>query len=176
MRYFAVRDLHSEGLWMRVLASAERVGGGIALVERTAAPACDTRAEVLELMRPHLVSTGLTRRWPNTSVSAWGAPARVYRFRASPEVLSFMRASARDLAAWVHPELPEDLCAWRPDGSLWYYQTTHEDFGVFILSDHEIATFAADIVAECTEVDAMRVDLDAVGLDGRGFGSTRELG
>ena len=54
-----------------------------------------------------------------------------------PETAKILGEAVEGLFDWIEPELPEDLCILRPDGSPWLVTISHEQDAYFQLSDKE---------------------------------------
>lgn len=77
--------------------------------------------------------------WPGTELH--GGTARLVRFRLDAAVLSLLATRTDRLYGWRSPDLPEDLCAWRTDGTLLLASIAHEHDGWLELRADERTPF-----------------------------------
>lgn len=75
--------------------------------------------------------------WPGTRLL--DGLATVVEFDLTSESLGFLLAAAGGLYSWTQPELPEDLCLLRTDGTPWLATIAHERDGYFEFSDEELS-------------------------------------
>ncbi|MCG8560409.1 MAG: hypothetical protein MI824_11465 [Hyphomicrobiales bacterium] len=73
--------------------------------------------------------------WPGTRLH--GADALVVWYRLDPECTSLLGEVTEGLYDWLLPNLPEDLCLMRADGTPWLVSITHEGDSYLELSDEE---------------------------------------
>lgn len=91
--------------------------------------------EVLAALKPFLEQAVKADRWPGTQL--FGDEAELFHFRLEPGSVEVLKAATDHLYGWLHPDLPEDLCFFRPDGEVWMATIAHEEDGFFVLSDWE---------------------------------------
>jgi hypothetical protein len=72
-----------------------------------------------------------------------GHTASVSSYRLDPGLVEALAGAVAGLYQWRQPELPEDLCLLRPDGSPWLVTIAHERDGYFTLDDAERAALVA---------------------------------
>ncbi len=84
-------------------------------------------ADLLDALAPFVVRDERVASWPGTQLAAH--TARLVRFALTPETAGILRERAEGLYGWLQPDLPEDLCAWRGDGSLLLASIAHERDG-----------------------------------------------
>ena len=90
-------------------------------------------------LRPWHVADVLSLEWPGTQVSKT-AKVMVFRFEAgSAEVLGRL---TRRLYQWEQPDLPEDLCLFRPTGEPWLVSIAHESDGWVNVTREELPAVA----------------------------------
>lgn len=82
---------------------------------------------LLRELAPFVIADEVVSSWPGT-VSA-EANAHLARFRVTADSMRLSRDRADALQDWLHPALPEDLCAWRDDGELVLGSTAREREG-----------------------------------------------
>ena len=66
-----------------------------------------------------------------------GAQGRMLRYRLSRDTVAILKRSARGLYEWCHPELPENLCLLRPDGTPWLVTIAAQRLGYLELTPFE---------------------------------------
>jgi hypothetical protein len=113
------------------------------LVIRSSVNAYPSTIEGLEKFRDFLLRRSEEAKWPGTELL--DGTATVYRFRLSPEALDHLSSLAEGLYSWKQPELPEDLCFIRFDGSPCLVSIAHEKDGYLLLSDEEYAQLIEEV-------------------------------
>lgn len=73
--------------------------------------------------------------WPGTVLH--GGTALVIKYAYGADCASVLKALAPGLYAWLQPDLPEDLCLFRPGGTLWLGSIAHERDAWFELTEDE---------------------------------------
>lgn len=86
-------------------------------------------------LKPYLLSANRESEWPGTRLLE--DTALVSSFSMRPETAKILGEAVEGLFDWIEPELPEDLCILRPDGSPWLVTISHEQDAYFQLSDKE---------------------------------------
>lgn len=85
----------------------------------------------LESISPYLREKKLTSEWPGTKLGliedGVEDKTMVYHYNLTSESSSLLQKVVNGLYDWVQPELPEDLCLLRPDGSPWLVSISHEN-------------------------------------------------
>jgi hypothetical protein len=92
--------------------------------------------EVLNGLQPWMTEVQHSSTWPGTTLSE-GDTAHLYYFRYGRPVVDFLRMYSNGLYDWVAPRLPEDLCLFRDDRSLWLATIAHEHDAYFELARDE---------------------------------------
>ncbi len=92
----------------------------------------------LRKLQPFLHSQEEAAEWPGTKLI--GSTATIYRYYIEPSCIETLTESSNALYEWKQPELPEDLCFLRADGSPWFGSISHEADSFFILSVDEYYT------------------------------------
>ncbi len=98
---------------------------------------------VLRSLEPHLIEKKREKRWPGTVLL--NSEATVLRFNLTRESMRVVSRATDHLYGWRQPELPEDLCLLRGDGTEWLASIAHEDDGYFNLSDDEFRSLCTTI-------------------------------
>ena len=94
--------------------------------------------QTLADLSPHLIRITQTSEWPGTIL--YEDEADVYRYRVSPSLQLELERMASSLFDWVHPDVPEDPCFFREDGSVLLVTTSHERDAYLLLTDDEYTT------------------------------------
>jgi hypothetical protein len=92
---------------------------------------------VVDALKSVLVDVQHVTEWPGTELHE-GRRARLVRFEIAPASIELLRTRTDRLYGWRLPHLPEDLCAWRADGSLLLGTIAHERDGWLELADDEV--------------------------------------
>jgi hypothetical protein len=93
-------------------------------------------ADLLERLRPHGLRAHARSSWPGTVLVQGSASVHESAFNAT--VARTLHSAAQRLFQWRQPELPEDLCLLREDGSPWLTTIAHEQEAYLSLSDAEL--------------------------------------
>jgi hypothetical protein len=91
--------------------------------------------EVLNLLRPFLISEENVSEWPGTKLYNGTAKLRIFRF--NNETVSIILDFSSNIFDWKQPFLPEDLCLLRDDKSALFISISHEKDFYFELTDIE---------------------------------------
>ncbi|MEO7110004.1 MAG: hypothetical protein ABI183_06175 [Polyangiaceae bacterium] len=94
----------------------------------------------LERNRPYQSEVLSVQQWPGT-VLLGSERALLYRYNVAPGSAAFLASAIDHLFGWVHPQLPEDLCFFRADGSVLLTTTSHERDGYLTLTHEERRIF-----------------------------------
>lgn len=119
-----------------------RYGESLLLVVRNRDPLEQRGAELLTQMQPYLIEVSQEYEWPGTLLYA--DTATVYRFKFNFASAQVLKDATDRLYNWVQPDLPEDLCILRADGSTWLVTITHEQFAGLDLTEAEYEHFGQD--------------------------------
>lgn len=87
-------------------------------------------------MKTYLLSETLAAEWPGTRLLQDGR-ARVLRYALNVDVGAILKDVSSGLYAWLQPELPEDFCVLREDGSAWLTTISHEKDAYLTPTDSE---------------------------------------
>jgi len=105
------------------------------LVRRSSVGLSPHGLKLLEQLHPELIAENLSRTWPGTILL--GEKAQVLFFRVSESSLQVLEG-ADSLFAWTQPDLPEDLCFLRSDGTAFMTTIAHERDCYLELSKEEL--------------------------------------
>jgi hypothetical protein len=97
----------------------------------------DRGVRLMSQLQSWLIETGERSEWPGTRLI--GHPASVFTYRLDPGFIEALDGAVAGLYEWRQPELPEDLCLLRADGSPWLVTIAHERDAYFRLDDIERA-------------------------------------
>ena len=92
---------------------------------------------VISELKPFLVLERETDSWPGTELLA-PRTATLYTFRSQAGAIETLKRRARRLYAWQGPELPDDPCFYRSDGSTMIATTSHERDCLLFLTEVEM--------------------------------------
>ncbi|MEJ8553067.1 hypothetical protein [Tepidibacter sp. Z1-5] len=84
-------------------------------------------AKVLDRLKPYLKEKKKGYEWPGTQRFEDGDPVTIYHYSLNEHSINILLQSADSLYSWVQPNLPEDLCFIKEDGSVWVYTSSHEE-------------------------------------------------
>lgn len=113
------------------------------LVVGPSIPINETGRRVLTSLEPFLLSQTESSEWPGTRLL--DGVARVYRFTLSSESATILAQVADSLFSWVQPNLPEDLCLNRCDGSPFLVTISHEKDAYLQLTPEEASVLIAGV-------------------------------
>jgi hypothetical protein len=98
---------------------------------------------VLDTLGPFVLNQRIASEWPGTVLH--GGTAVVREIELNEAAAAVLTSAAQGLYAWIHPDLPEDLCMLRPDRTPWLVSIAHEKDGYFELDAHELAELEAEV-------------------------------
>ena len=119
-----------------------RHGETLLLVERPRIGLEKKGSELLARLKPHLIDVRQQSEWPGTLL--FDHTATVHRFRFNFGSAQILKDETDRLYNWVQPELPEDPCILRRDGSPWLLTVTHEGFAGLDLDPTEYEELKQD--------------------------------
>jgi len=96
--------------------------------------------QVMSRLKPHLLRSNISSAWPGTVMME--RSARVNYYRTSDMLGALFKDCAIGLYDWQHPELLEDLCFLRHDGSAVLTSIAHEHEAMLDLTADEMASFS----------------------------------
>jgi hypothetical protein len=117
------------------------------LVVHKSPPLVRQGLDLLSRLRPFLTSKAESKVWPGTGSPDMAdhesmvsiEPSSVYRYAYGRQCAGLLKQATDRLYAWLQPELPEDLCLLRADGSEWLVTIAHEHGSCLRLSPGEHA-------------------------------------
>lgn len=134
-RYYSlVREPQGE-LYANLLDAAGVFSDYAQIVIRHSIMLSDRGKEALNQLRPFLHNFEEAEEWPGTKLT--GDTATIFRYFTEPACIETLKELSNALYEWRQPELPEDLCFFRKDGSTWFGSISHEGDSFFILSVDE---------------------------------------
>lgn len=136
-------------VYRRIIETSTKFCDTALLVVRDTLNLDSSGIEVLESLKPFVQQEGRETKWPGTELLQ-GESATVYRITLCRDSIEILKKAVSGLYSWQQPELPEDLCLLRPDGSPWLASTTHEGDSYFELTASEKDLLLADL-PELTE-------------------------
>jgi hypothetical protein len=77
-------------------------------------------------LKPFTTEIAERTEWPGTTLG--GQTAEVHEFVLSEGSIDLLRSSSTAVFDWYYPDLPEDLCLLKPDGTTWFHSTVHESW------------------------------------------------
>lgn len=92
-------------------------------------------------LRPYQLSQENASEWPGTRLHHGCALVTYYEF--NQHSASVLKSTAHGLYDWKQPELPEDLCLLRPDGTPWLVSIAHESDAYVELTGTEYSSLVA---------------------------------
>jgi hypothetical protein len=84
--------------------------------------------------------------WPGTGTVLAGYTCKVHYIKIDARSMSVVK-SVGGLYSWVHPDLPEDIAFYRPDGEAFFAVVGHESISFFVLEDNELSSLRTAIPA-----------------------------
>lgn len=121
--------------YRRLLAKCSEYSSTAMLVVRNQNDLSPVASSLMERIQPWCLSSEKRSEWPGTIMKNF--LATVYTYRCDVDVLTELQTAAASLYQWVQPELPEDPCFIRPDGSPILVTIAHERDAYLVLSEPE---------------------------------------
>jgi hypothetical protein len=121
--------------YYRLLNLALEFCDRLLLVERSSIPLSLLGKEFAQRLNGFLIETMNGDEWPGTKLLDEKAVIRVFKFNL--DSLEILKSFTCGLYDWVQPELLEDLCLLRSDGTPWLVSISHEKDGYFELTECE---------------------------------------
>jgi hypothetical protein len=134
----ATYDLSEEprgSVYRGLIRASLNYGASFLLVVRSLLAVHQSVRLAMEDLEPFVVSRTDESEWPGTRL--FDETASVSRFLLRSETARILGKVADGLYEWVQPDLPEDLCIMRADGSPWLVTISHEREAYLQLSDYE---------------------------------------
>lgn len=105
------------------------------LVTRPSLPLTESAMVFLLEAKPFMLRREERGEWFGTKLT--DDTATVHGFKMCPETISLLKSASDSLFSWLQPDLPEDLCLIRSDGTPWLVTISHERDGYFQISHEE---------------------------------------
>jgi hypothetical protein len=122
--------------YFSMLDIATEICTSISLVTRLTMPLSPNCHAALDKLRPYYRDISDVESWPGTTLI--GESARLYEINYNMDVVGLLKSVSTSLFNWIQPDLPEDLCFYRPDGSVWLAIISHERDGFMSTTPQEI--------------------------------------
>ncbi|MHB9025972.1 MAG: hypothetical protein ACYC7E_17675 [Armatimonadota bacterium] len=122
--------------YQALICYATRWCNSITMVTRHSVPLSPRGQHVLEVLSPFLLVVTETNHWPGTELI--DNTASLHKFTFGDEQASILLQATLGLYSWLQPELPEDLCLYRPDSSTWLATISHERDAFLHLTSAEV--------------------------------------
>jgi hypothetical protein len=139
--YYTFQRRPSGRLYLAILNAGLRVDAELWVVVRPRNRLSERAEAVLTQLRNLGATHEELSSWPGTQLH--GGTASIYRAPFKREVLRVAATHAGGLFDWQHPDLPEDPCLVRPDGSAWLTTIAHEEDAYLTLSEDEYNALGA---------------------------------
>jgi hypothetical protein len=144
---YNIQEEPEGALYCRLLTAGQDKCRFVVLVIRRTIKMNENGIQALTQLEPYKISSVETDEWPSTKLVDDTATVLTYSYeKASVDLL--MGCSDR-LYGWQQPDLPEDLCLLRPDGSPWLVTISHENDGYLMLSPEEKASLISSFPDLC---------------------------
>jgi hypothetical protein len=95
----------------------------------------EAREHFFQSAKPHLIGVDNVDRWPGNGVFKGTVP--LWRYRLEAGLLDLLLSRSKGLYGFRAPKLPEDLAAYRRDGSVLLGSVAHEHMGWMNLTAQE---------------------------------------
>lgn len=130
-------------IYHEILNCASDYSSEFLLVLRHSLPADEAAQDIIDALSPFLISRSEQEEWPGTRL--FEETASVHRFKVCSPAMEILRLASDSLFAWQQPQLPEDLCFLRSNGTPWLVTIAHEQDAYFSLSHEEKVDIEAAI-------------------------------
>jgi hypothetical protein len=122
--------------YRQLLARCREYSSTAILVLRDPDNLSSMASALLNRIQPWCISKEKRAEWPGTIMKNF--LATVYTYRLDPALVIELQTVATGLYHWVQPELPEDLCLLRPDGTPILVTIAHERDAYLVVSQQEV--------------------------------------
>lgn len=143
--YDVLKDPRDE-VYRGLLDHATTACSGGSLITRDPTALRDRARALLQELAPSITREETVTKWPGTELFL-GYTARASWFRFDADVVRTLLKYSSHLYQWVEPDLPEDLCLYRNDDSVWLATIAHEHDAYFELSRLEHAALRRAVPA-----------------------------
>jgi len=92
----------------------------------------------LDALSPFTTGIATRDEWPGTRLSRRSAEVR--EFVINEQSVELLRSRSTAVSDWYYPDLPEDLCLLRVDGTTWFQSTVHESWAALWQTNEEAAS------------------------------------
>jgi hypothetical protein len=135
---YAVRRDLCGSTYVSLLKMATELCRSFTLVVRDSIGLNLSGKEVIEHLQPCLRIARKSREWPGTVLT--DSTALVYKFEFNSLAAEVLARATDHLYGWEQPQVPEDLCLYRGDDTLFLVSTSHERDSFFCLTPEECRT------------------------------------
>jgi hypothetical protein len=108
------------------------------LIEPPQPPLKESAKALLASLKPFEEKRAMS--WPGTTLLK--EEAIVHKFVLTDSAVKILARATDNIFGWLAPDLPEDLCVLRPDGTPWLVTIAHEGDAYFELSEDEVPILA----------------------------------
>lgn len=120
------------------LRTLGELSSSLLLVLRNELELDDRGQALLRELQQYVIERHVGSAWPGTVLH--GDSATIIRLSAVPPVIEKIGRASEGLFGWVQPDLPEDPCLLRADGSPLLVTVSHERDAYLELTDEEQAS------------------------------------
>lgn len=99
----------------------------------------ETVATFLKKIGKYEVNKVAVQAWPGTQLLG-DSTADLHQYRISDDLITLLASEVPSIFSWATPNLPEDLCFYREDGSVMLGTISHERDCFLVISDSELAS------------------------------------
>jgi len=142
MRTYSIAEEPAGAVYKDLLDAGARFCRRALVVVRPSIVLADAGGKVLELLRAWNGTEQMASEWPGTRLLK--GTAALLTFDLNRESLLLLR-SVPGLYSWQQPDLPEDLCLLRADGTPWLVSISHENDAYLNLEEAEAALLRKDV-------------------------------
>ena len=132
---YTIKNEPKEGVYRDLIRYAMLCCTQFSLVVRSSIPLDEDGSQFIQTLKPFLVRTEKTSRWPGTQLI--GDFADVSHYQLSSASAELITSVSTGLFQWMQPELPEDLCLFRTPNEPWLVTIAHERDAYVNLTDDE---------------------------------------
>lgn len=130
-------------IYRQLLSKCREYSSTAILVLRDPNDLSPLASALLNRIQPWCVSKEKRSEWPGTIMKNF--LATVYTYRLDPALVTELQTVATGLYQWIQPELPEDPCLLRPDGTPTLVTIAHERDAYLIMSQQEVDGLLSEI-------------------------------